>query len=342
MTSEPHEADDRGVSRLINEDPVNAESAVPKSCEASSVSRADFRAYLADKVESTFPHYDVRQGARTYASIGGTLAGFSFAAVVLLARLGADCSGHPISSFCRDPAAIRDTAAAAFLIAFFGCVSGAFVFAITGAEELLSKRAHSMAFFGSTGFVLGIGHAFWGLALLAHLFLNAGHGTAVVVANLMVIGVAFTAPALVAFPALHIKSAFAPVPTKLPGLAVADDDAPPQGRSSKADQGSAGRKPRVSWGDWCRAFVPGYVVVACGIAGVFIKGSQLDGALKQARVFSWIFGSAWALAVIGLLGTLLIGARSLKFSVRPIWAGVWAAFHAGLLWTLVLLLPPFP
>jgi hypothetical protein len=277
---------------------------------------------LTAEAHPRYPHFDVRQSARTYASIGGTLSGFSFAAVVLLARSGIDCSLAVRTTLCTPGAtSLRDRAATAFLIAFFGCVTGAFVYAITGAEELLSKRAHSMGFFGSSGFALGIGYAFWGLALLSDLFLGTTSGDAVVVANLMVIGVALAAPAFLAFPALDIKMAFGSSPPTDGTQGFVVDDA------------------RGTRRDWLWALLPGYVVVACGIAGLLTVGSQLEAA--PPAVFTLMFVSALAFAVAGVLSTLFISARSLEFSVTPRWAGIYAAVHTGLLWMLVLLLPPF-
>jgi hypothetical protein len=285
----------------------------------------------------------VRQGARTYAAIGGTLSGFSFAAVVLLARSGIDCQLMPSSGLCDQMAiSLRDKAAAAFLIAFFGCVTGAFVYAITGAEEMLSKRAHTMGLAGSGGFALGIGYAFWGLALLSHLYFAGPPNDAVAVANLMVIGVAVAAPAFLAFPAVDIKLGFGPS-----SRSPSNTDQPLGGAKASAALEPAAvthtvvgseAPGLVERSDYLWAFGPSYLVVVAGASLRIGLGSQLRAA--PPWIFTTMFVLAIVLAVVSLVAALAVSGGSHQRAVTPKLAGSYAAVAAVLLWVLVLLLPP--
>jgi len=109
------------------------------------------------KTESTRKsHYDVRSASQTYSNIAAVLAGFAFAAVVLVVQI-------PTLPNNANAPILRDWATIALLIAFFECVAG---------EEKLALRSHAIALCGGTGFSLSSGYIFWGLASLIKLFLS--------------------------------------------------------------------------------------------------------------------------------------------------------------------------
>ncbi|HDP98384.1 MAG TPA: hypothetical protein ENN22_04265 [bacterium] len=118
------------------------------------------------KTESTRKsHYDVRSASQTYSNIAAVLAGFAFAAVVLVVQI-------PTLLNNANAPILRDRATIALLIAFFGCVAAAFTFGVVAGEEKLALRSHAIALCGGTGFSLSSGYIFWGLASLIKLFLS--------------------------------------------------------------------------------------------------------------------------------------------------------------------------
>lgn len=282
------------------------------------------------------PHYDPRRAAQAYSTIAATLSGFSFAAVVLLAGSGLDCHATPHAGRCQPAAAaLQSRAAAAFLIAFFGCVTGAFVYAATGAEELMTKRSHTMALLGGGGFTLGIGYAFWGLALLSDLFLSSATGDAVLVANLMLFGVALSAPAFLALPAIDIKLGFEPPPRR----AAPEDEPGADVDGATKFQARALEHPRLPRRDWLWAIGPSYAVVTVGLGVFYVFGSQLRAAPPSA--FHALFVVAIVLCVASVVLTLVVGGAPHRTTVTPRQSGVYAALHTVVIWSLVLLLPPF-
>ena len=115
--------------------------------------------------EKSIPHYDVRIASQSYSNIATVLAGFAFAAVVLVVQQNPP--DVPNATLLRDWATI------AFLLAFFGCLVAAFTFAVVTGEEELAPRSHTMALLGGGGFALATVYVIWGLVVLVKLFLSS-------------------------------------------------------------------------------------------------------------------------------------------------------------------------
>lgn len=97
------------------------------------------------------PHYDPRQAARSYAGICGILAGFAVTAVVLLANTRSDPSlktrakaaGLEIPEYQL----LIQRASIALILAFFAAIVGAFAYAITSADETVTRRTHALSLY---------------------------------------------------------------------------------------------------------------------------------------------------------------------------------------------------
>lgn len=111
------------------------------------------------------PHYEVRHASQSYSNIAAVLAGFAFAAVVLVMQ------SSPLS-LTSDVVIFRDQATLAFLLSFIGCIISAFVFATVTGEEVLAPRSHTMALLGGIGFSISTNLIILGLATLTQIFLS--------------------------------------------------------------------------------------------------------------------------------------------------------------------------
>ncbi|MEM4203976.1 MAG: hypothetical protein QXS54_07905 [Candidatus Methanomethylicaceae archaeon] len=136
--------------------------------------------------------YDVRVSSQGYSNIASVLAGFALAAVVLVVQSSPPAIGNA--------ALLRDWASIAFLVAFFGCVMAAFVFSVVAGEEVLAPRSHTMALIGGAGLAMSTVYIFWGLVILADLFLSPG---IVTLARLIFISVTLIAPLYLMLAALR-------------------------------------------------------------------------------------------------------------------------------------------
>lgn len=112
------------------------------------------------------PLYNVRTAAQGYSNIAGVLAGFAFAAVVLVV------SNPRAGNVLETGVPLQDWVTIAFLIAFFGCTLSAFVYSVVAAEEILAPRTNMIALFGAAGFSVSISFVLWGLVSLIHIFLD--------------------------------------------------------------------------------------------------------------------------------------------------------------------------
>jgi len=110
------------------------------------------------------PHYEVRIASQSYSNIATVLAGFAFAAVVLVVQTNLPTS--PNADLFRDWATIY------FLLAFVGCVISALTFATVTGEEILTPRSHTMALLGGIGFSISANLVILGLATLIKIFLT--------------------------------------------------------------------------------------------------------------------------------------------------------------------------
>ncbi len=108
--------------------------------------------------------YDIRVASQQYANIAGLLAGFAFTIVILVAQ-----ENEPKLTAIEILG--RNLAAVSFFVSFFGCILTSFVFALISSEEVLTRRAHQMAFFAAAGFSSTISLLFWSIAAILKAFL---------------------------------------------------------------------------------------------------------------------------------------------------------------------------
>jgi hypothetical protein len=106
--------------------------------------------------------FNVRVASQGYANIAGVLAGFAFAAIVLIVQSSGSASSN-----------LKHVSILGFLVSFFGCVISSFAFTLIAGEELLTPRANHMALFAGTGFAVALNMLLWSLAaLLKEFFVN--------------------------------------------------------------------------------------------------------------------------------------------------------------------------
>ncbi len=109
-------------------------------------------------------HYDVRDASESYSNIAAVLAGFAFAAIVLVVQ---------IPNLPKGAENFRDWATISFLVAFIGCLLSAFTFALVHGEEMLSPRSHTVALLGGCGFLVSANLVLWGIAAITRVYLSA-------------------------------------------------------------------------------------------------------------------------------------------------------------------------
>jgi hypothetical protein len=139
------------------------------------------------------PHYNVRTAAQSYSNIGAVLAGFAFAAMILVMQ------NTQLPQKLPDAALLRDWATIVFLIALFGCILSAFAFSVVSGEEILAPRTNMIALFGGVGFSISASLIFWSLVTLTKIFLDSN---IVTLARLLYPLFALIQPAYLAFSAL--------------------------------------------------------------------------------------------------------------------------------------------
>lgn len=139
------------------------------------------------------PHYDVREASDGYSNIAAVLAGFAFAAIVLVIQIPNLPEGTELS---------RDWAAIAFLVAFIGSLLSSFTFSIVRGEEILSPRSHTVALLGGCGFMISANLIFWGVATIVKVFLSEN----------IYLFIYYSFPIVMAFSLLYVAySAFDPI-----------------------------------------------------------------------------------------------------------------------------------
>jgi hypothetical protein len=111
------------------------------------------------------PHYEVRTASQSYSNIAAVLAGFAFAAVVLVVQ-----TTPPVTT--PNAGTYQDWATIAFLLAFAGCIVSAFVFATVTGEEILAPRSHTIALLAGLGFSISSNLVIFGLGALVKIFLS--------------------------------------------------------------------------------------------------------------------------------------------------------------------------
>jgi hypothetical protein len=110
--------------------------------------------------------WDCRESAKSYANIASVLAGFAFAAVILVVQTPLDKNTNPLLSLLLDWTSI------AFLISVFGCIVSSFVFSLISGEDRVSPRALTLMLLGGSGFSISGAYIFWGLSTITTLFLS--------------------------------------------------------------------------------------------------------------------------------------------------------------------------
>lgn len=114
------------------------------------------------EIQQNVPLYDVRLASEGFSNIAAIIAGFAFAAIILVIQtpvpLGEESS--------------RDWATVAFIVAFIGCLLSAFTFSIIKGEESLTHRAYTMALLCGCGFTTSANLVFFGLATISKVFLS--------------------------------------------------------------------------------------------------------------------------------------------------------------------------
>lgn len=109
------------------------------------------------------PHYDITVASQTYSNIATVLAGFAFAAVVLVVQE---------SNVAPDQQFLQQRATIAFLVSFLGCIVTAFLFAVIGGESKHVPRSNTIALIGAAGLALSTVYVVWGLGTLINVFLG--------------------------------------------------------------------------------------------------------------------------------------------------------------------------
>lgn len=110
-------------------------------------------------------HYDVREASKVFSNTAAVLAGFAFAAVILVVQA-------PKTNIAANLSILSDWAVIAFLISLFGCIAASFVFGVVAGDKILGPRSFTVATLGGFGLSISFGLIFWGLTALIKVFLS--------------------------------------------------------------------------------------------------------------------------------------------------------------------------
>ena len=245
-------------------------------------------------------HYDVREASKNYSNIASVLAGFAFAAVVLVVQ-----STLPANV----PAAIilRDLSSIAFLLAFFGCIVSAFTFSVVAGEEALTPRSHSMAFIAGSGFALSAICIFWGLATLIEIFLSPW---VISTAYLILGGFVFICPIFLIMSWLDVSIAFDDIEIK---------------------------RIQIPTQTLATLFIVGYAPL---FVGVLSRASALRGLNTfTAIVYNIIFLASFALILVGTIWSLVFSNAEYEARVSFRLCAIWIGIHSCVFAALIMLLP---
>jgi hypothetical protein len=254
--------------------------------------------YTSSSERRSRKHYDVRKSSESYSNIATVLAGFAFAAVVLVVQ-------SPLPNV-TDAALLRDWATIAFLLAFFGCIVASFTFSVVAGEQKLASRSHAMALLGGAGFAVSTVYVFWGLVALMKLFLTS---KVVFLARCVFGGVTLAAPLYL------ILSAIDPI------IAFDEPDA---------------ERVKIPTSTLVKLFVPAYIPVAIGmLLRVFVL-TQLTARVKSC--FNPFVLVSLALILVGAVWALWLSDREHDTRISPEFGGLWIFLHScvsGFLFTLL-------
>ena len=110
------------------------------------------------------PQSDIRTTAGHDSNLAAVLAGFAFTAVILVMQQ-TQGAGGPSSS------TLAGQATSSFLVAFFGCLVAATLYAVVAGDVTLGARARGTFFFTSVSAFVGGSHLFFGLCCLSAIYL---------------------------------------------------------------------------------------------------------------------------------------------------------------------------
>lgn len=110
--------------------------------------------------------YDVRIASQSYSNISAILAGFAFAAFVLVVQ-----SKLPKENL-QTLQTLRDRATIGFIAAFFGCILSSFTFAVIAGDREYGPRSHYMATLGGCGLAISTGFVLWSVIALSRIYLS--------------------------------------------------------------------------------------------------------------------------------------------------------------------------
>ena len=205
---------------------------------------------------------------------------------------------------------LRDRAAIAFLVAFFGCVVAAFTFAVVAGEEKLAPRSHAMALLGGGGFALSVIYVLWGLVSLVKLFLSP---SILATAHIVFYGGTLLAPAFLILSSLDPAIAF--------------------------DVDGKKRTSLATFPTWLfiRGMVVGYVPVCLSI---------LAKGLLSVR-FTSVFASGFNLVVLaslavmgaGAMWALVVSSIEPTYRIPPALGHVWVMLISCVIGVLIASLP---
>lgn len=244
-------------------------------------------------------HYDVRTASQSYSNVATVIAGFAFAAVVLVVQ--SKLPNVP------DATLLRDWATIALLLAFFGCLGAAFTFAVVSGEEMLAPRSHAMALLGGAGFAVSTVYVFWGLVLLMKLFLSP---SIVNLARWIFGGVTLIAPMYL------ILSVFDPI--------IAFDQL-------DAEQIKIPARTRI------QLFALGYTPIILSTWGRVVFFAQLNPI--AVAYFDHFVIASFVLICMGAGWALSVSDSRHTFRIHPGLGGFWIFLHSCVSGFLLVLLP---
>lgn len=279
-------------------------SSIEHSLGICQVVAEEGRTNMDDHLKDRKKHYDVRKAAEQFSNIATVLAGFAFAAVILVVQ-SASSSSSPLPNL-QGATLLRERAAIAFLLSFFGCTLAAFTFATVAGEEELSSRSHAMALLGGAGFAVSTVYVIFGLVLFIRLhFLSPDLITS---ARAIFVAAVLMAPAYLILSAVDPLIAFGSltldqIPTKI---------------------------KKQLW-------PLGYIPIIVGALASLLKLPKL--IYREGPLFSYLVMASLLLILIGSAWALLASDREHSYCLQPLKAGLWICVHSCVYMCLILLLP---
>lgn len=222
-------------------------------------------------------HFDVIKASGSFANTAAVLAGFAFAAVVLLAQ-----SERVIDESMRTAFGMMTTA---FLIAFAGFIVSAVIYGLVSGEEILAPRSYAMTFLASLVLAIAVIYLFWALVILSKIFLNLSTRAASLAVWL------FGSVMLMATTYLAV-STFDPI-VKYDGLELR----------------------QIPFRVIAEQCTPAYMPIVLATAGRLLWGSRLR--LLASGYFDLILLLSLACILAAAVWAVCLGSSSHRFRIRP-------------------------